>query len=80
MPVITDTAYPRLASSPSPIELEEAFTPKAAELAFAAQRTRRPAHAWRCWSSSRRSSASATSCRSPMFRLGSSPTSAQRQG
>jgi TnpA family transposase len=42
VPVITDTAYPRLASSPSSIELEEAFTPKTAELAFAARRTRRP--------------------------------------
>ena len=42
MPIIADTAYPRLTASPSPIELDEAFTPSAAELAFAVRRTRRP--------------------------------------
>jgi hypothetical protein len=42
VPVIADTAYPWLAASPGPVELEEAFTPSAAELAFAARRTRRP--------------------------------------
>ena len=42
MPVIADTAYPRLPAEPGPAELD-AFTPDAAELAFAARRTRRPA-------------------------------------
>ena len=41
MPVISDTAYPRLPSEPGTAELE-AFTPEAAELAFARQRTRQP--------------------------------------
>ena len=41
MPAIADTAYPRLPAEPGPAELE-AFTPEAAELAFARQRTRRP--------------------------------------
>lgn len=41
MPVITNTAYPRLPSEPGPAELE-AFTPEAAELVFARQRTRHP--------------------------------------
>ena len=41
MPVISDSAYPRLPSEPGPAELE-AFTPEAAELAFARQRTRQP--------------------------------------
>ena len=41
MPVIADTAYPRLPAELGPTELE-AFTPEAAELAFARQRTRRP--------------------------------------
>ncbi len=41
MPVIADTAYPRLPAGPGPGELE-AFTPDAAELAFARGRTRRP--------------------------------------
>ncbi len=41
MPVISDTAYPRLPSGPGAAELE-AFTPEAAELAFARQRTRQP--------------------------------------
>jgi len=42
VPVISDTAYPRLpATEPGPGELER-FTPEAAELAFARQRTRQP--------------------------------------
>ncbi len=41
MPVISDTAYPRLSSEPGAAELE-AFTPEAVELAFARQRTRQP--------------------------------------
>jgi hypothetical protein len=41
VPVIADTAYPRLPAEPGPAELE-AFTPEAAELAFARRRTRRP--------------------------------------
>ena len=41
MPVIADTAYPRLSAEPGPAELE-AFTPEVAELAFARQRTRQP--------------------------------------
>ncbi len=41
MPVIADTAYPRLPTQPGPTELE-AFTPVAAEIAFARQRTRQP--------------------------------------
>jgi TnpA family transposase len=41
VPVISDTAYPRLPSEPGTAELE-AFTPEAAELAFARQRTRQP--------------------------------------
>ena len=41
MPVIADTAYPRLPTEPTPAELE-AFTPEPAELAFARQRTRQP--------------------------------------
>ncbi len=41
MPVIADTAYPRLPVQPGPAELE-AFTPSAAEIAFARQRTRQP--------------------------------------
>lgn len=39
MPVIADTAYPRLPTEPGPAELE-AFTPEPAELAFARQKTR----------------------------------------
>lgn len=39
MPVIADTAYPRLPTEPGPSELE-AFTPAPAELAFARQKTR----------------------------------------
>ncbi len=41
MPVISDTVYPRLPAEPTQAELE-AFTPEAAELAFARQRTRHP--------------------------------------
>lgn len=41
MPVIADTAYPRLPTQPGPVELE-AFTPGAAEIAFARQKTRQP--------------------------------------
>jgi len=41
VPVIADTAYPRLPADPTPAELE-AFTPEAAELAFARQRTWHP--------------------------------------
>ena len=41
VPIISDTAYPRLPSKPGAAELE-AFTPEAAELAFARQRTRQP--------------------------------------
>ncbi len=41
MPVIADTAYPRLSAEPVTSELE-AFTPDAAELAFARARTRQP--------------------------------------
>ena len=41
MPVIADTAYPRLPADPGPVELE-AFTPEPAELAFARQRARQP--------------------------------------
>jgi TnpA family transposase len=41
VPVIADTAYPRLPAQPGPVELE-AFTPGAAEVAFARQRTRQP--------------------------------------
>ena len=41
MPVIADTAYPRLSAEPSPAEME-AFTPEPPELAFARQRTRQP--------------------------------------
>jgi hypothetical protein len=36
MPVIADTAYPRLPVEPGPAELE-AFTPELGELAFAAR-------------------------------------------
>jgi Domain of unknown function (DUF4158) len=41
MPVIADTAYPRLPAEPGPAELE-AFTPERVELAFARQRTPQP--------------------------------------
>ena len=41
MPVIADTAYPRLPAEPTPAELET-FTPEPPELAFARQRTRQP--------------------------------------
>ena len=41
MPVITDTAYPRLPADPGAAELD-AFTPDAAEFAFVRQRTRHP--------------------------------------
>jgi TnpA family transposase len=41
VPVIADTAYPRLPGEPDAGELE-AFTPDAAELAFVRRRTRRP--------------------------------------
>jgi TnpA family transposase len=41
VPVVADTAYPRLAANPRPAELEEAFTPTEVELSFASQRTRR---------------------------------------
>lgn len=39
VPVISDIAYPRLPCEPGTAELE-AFTPRAAELAFVRQRTR----------------------------------------
>ena len=39
---ISDTAYPRLKAHPTTRELESSFTPTLAELAFAAQHTRRP--------------------------------------
>jgi Domain of unknown function (DUF4158) len=42
VPVVADTAYPRLATNPGSLELEEAFTPTVIELSFAARRTRRP--------------------------------------
>ncbi len=41
MPVIADTAYPRLPTDPDAGELE-AFTPEAAEIAFVRRKTRRP--------------------------------------
>jgi len=41
VPVIADTAYPRLPAEPGSAELE-AFTPEPAELAFARQKTRHP--------------------------------------
>src|SRR3954449_4815738 len=41
MPVIAETAYPRLPAEPEPAELE-AFTPEPAEIAFARQKTRQP--------------------------------------
>jgi hypothetical protein len=41
VPVIADTVYPRMPAEPRPAELE-AFTPEAAELAFARRRTRQP--------------------------------------
>jgi len=41
VPVISDTACPRLPSEPGAAELE-ALTPEAVELAFARQRTRQP--------------------------------------
>ena len=41
MPVIADTAYPRLSAEPGTSELE-AFTLEATELAFARARTRQP--------------------------------------
>jgi len=41
VPVIADTAYPRLPAEPGPAELE-AFTPEPAELAFVRQKTRHP--------------------------------------
>src|SRR3954471_23544601 len=41
MPIIADTAYPRLPTDPGVAELE-AVTPEAAEIAFARQRTRQP--------------------------------------
>src|SRR3954468_17926454 len=41
MPIIADTAYPRLPTDPGVAELE-ACTPEAAEIAFARQRTRQP--------------------------------------
>jgi len=41
VPLIADTAYPRLPADLSPAELE-AFTPEVAEVAFARQRTRQP--------------------------------------
>ena len=42
MPTLADTAYPRLRTSPGDAELAGAFTPTAAELVFAAKRTRQP--------------------------------------
>ena len=42
MPTLADTAYPRLRTSPDDAELAGAFTPSAAELVFAAKRTRQP--------------------------------------
>lgn len=41
MPIVANTAYPRLAANPRPAELEDAFTPTEVELSFASQRTRR---------------------------------------
>src|SRR3954447_17715761 len=41
MPVIAETASPRLPAEPEPAELE-AFTPEPAEIAFARQKTRQP--------------------------------------
>jgi Domain of unknown function (DUF4158) len=41
MPVITDTAYPRLTSSPSDGELD-VFTPSDEEISFALRHTRQP--------------------------------------
>lgn len=42
MPGITDSAYPRLKSSPSSKDLHEIYTPNEHELAFARERTRLP--------------------------------------
>ena len=79
VPVIADTAYPRLPAEPGPAELE-AFTPEAAELAFAGGGRAGLGHAWRCWSCSRASSASATSCASPPCRARSSTTLLRQLG
>ena len=45
MPSASDTAYPRLKSSPSQKDLDEIYTPTDYELAFASERTKHPA--WR---------------------------------
>ena len=42
MPGISDSAYPRLRSNPSPKDLHEVYTPTGPELAFAQQHTRQP--------------------------------------
>lgn len=42
MPSISDSAYPRLKSHPSPNDLHEIYTPKEHELTFARERTRLP--------------------------------------
>ena len=44
MPSISDTAYPRLKTSPSAKELEEIYTPSLHELSFAKERTRQAHH------------------------------------
>ena len=48
MPVIADTAYPRLPAEPNAAEME-AFTPEPPKLAFARQRTRQPGRRTRSW-------------------------------
>ena len=66
MPVIVETAYPRLSPTPTDAELETWFTPTPADLAFADQHSqvfRLPASP--CWCCSRPSSAWAISPGSP---------------
>jgi hypothetical protein len=41
MPVIVETAYPRLSPTPTDAELETWFTPTPADLAFADRHSRR---------------------------------------
>ena len=41
MPLVSDTAYPRLEPAPSPAEVVR-FTPTLAEIAFVHRRTRQP--------------------------------------
>ena len=76
MPAVHETAYPRLKEGVTPTDLAEVYTPTAEEHR-PRHRARRhvPGHGWASWSSSRRSSDSATSCSSAKSRRRSSGTS-----